>query len=580
MIEHNIKKLAINDVIKALIIEDSKLDQLILKKILINDGYDVSIASTGHMAMEILNEYQPDIVFMDLNLPDTNGYELTKMIKNMSQEKYIPVIFVTAISDDESLGKCLESGANDFIVKPIKENLLKAKVNSLLRVKKMHDELLLDKETILNHRDGQLKDLHDADKVIHNILEARFYNSGNLDWLNRAKNILSGDIICSAVDPSGNHVILLGDNTGHGLPAAIGAIFTSEIFYSMVNKGFDIQLIIEEINKKLYYALPIDRFLATSILEIDSKYHTVKIWNAGMPDILVCDSEGVLKEKLPSIHLPLGIVLVKESDIVPIRVDLEKGDRIYAYSDGLIECFNIFGEMYGELRLLDSIKSNHDLDKRVGTIINDSKKFSSSPTQSDDILLLEINCDKTLIKKKKRKINFNRIVPMNWRIQFDFQADIICNSNPIPALVQRMVDIQGFGDHREKIFLILTEMYSNTVEHGILDLNSAIKEEEDGFEKYYDMRQLRLDELTGGNVSIDIKHYIEGKKGIISITMKDNGAGFDYTQTLADISIETRKSGRGISLLNDLCRKVEYSDGGRNLNIEYEWEFIGTHIVA
>jgi len=564
------------EVIKALVIDDSALDQFILKKMLLNYGFNVCIASTENEAVEMFVEYQPDIVFMDLHFPDTNGYDLTKILKKLSQDNYVPVIFVTGTTDDESLGKCLESGGDDFIVKPIKENLLKAKINSLLRVKKMHDEVLGEKEFISSHRDQQLKDLYDADKVIYNIHKPRFYNPGNLDWTCVALNILSGDIVCSAMDPSGNHVILIGDNTGHGLPAAIGSMITCETFYSMVDKGYDIQIIIEEINKKLYFLLPSDRFLAAAIMEIDHDYGAMKLWVSGIPSILVCDPKGNLKESFISMHLPLGIVLVNKKDIVPIRFNLEEGDRIYAYTDGLTEVFNIHGDMYGEQRLLESIKINCGLDKRVDAILDDVKEFRNDAETTDDILLLEIACDKSRIKKTvAHKINTYEIKPMNWHVQFKFGLDVICKSTPIPALIQTMVEIQGFGKHREKIFLILSEMYSNAVEHGILSLDSSIKNEENGIVTFYEMRQSKLDELEEANISIEVEHYIEAGKGIISLTMQDDGSGFDYTKLMVELARNTGKSGRGIALLYDLCRKCEYSDGGRKLRVEYEWQLDG-----
>ncbi len=573
-VNQDVKEYVIEHAVKALIIDDSKLDQMILRKMLSKQEFEISIASNGNEAINAFDKFQPDIILMHLNLPDINGNDLIKIIKKLSQDRYVPVIIFTGTSDDEALEKCLDSGGDDFIVKPIKEKLLKAKTNSLLRIKKMHDELLSEKDVISIHNDEQLKDLHDADKVIYNIHKPRFYNSGNLDWSYVAQNILSGDIICSAIEPSGNQIILIGDNTGHGLPAAIGSMITCETFYSMVDKGFDLQLIAEEINKKLYYLLPIDRFLSACFIEIDSDYKTMKIWNAGVPNLITCDSSGNVKEKFPSMHLPLGITLINEHEIVPIRINLEQGDRIYAYTDGLTEIFDVSGEMFGEQRLLESIKKNSNQAKRVDAIINDSKVFSDNASATDDVLLLEVDCDKTRIKNdKKHKIMSVEIEPMAWDIKFELHNDVIYKTNPIPVVIQSMVDIQGFGGHREKIFLLLTEMYSNAVEHGILKLDSTIKEEENGFSKYYEMRQSRLEEMTEGNITIYVEHFVENQNGVISITMEDNGAGFDYNRVIGGLGSNTGKSGRGMAIISDLCREYEYSNDGRKIRIEYEWGF-------
>jgi two-component system, HptB-dependent secretion and biofilm response regulator len=566
----------IDDMLKALVVDDSSVDCLILQKILLKQGYDVCIVTDGQMAIEMFGQFEPDIVFMDLYLPDMSGYEVTKILKESSGDIYVPVVFVTSETNLNTLEYCLKSGGDDYIVKPVIDSMLEAKTGALLRIKKMHDDLVREKKSISGYFEAQSKDLHDANKVIFNIHKPRFYNPQNINWSYEAQNILSGDIICSALDPSGNHVILVGDNTGHGLPAAIGSLITCETFYSMVNKGFDIQVVLEEINKKLFYLLPADRFLAACIIEIDEDYNVLKVWNAGLPRVLVCNNDGSFKQEVPSMHFPLGIKLVNSDDVVPIRINVNYGDYIYAYTDGLTETFNHSGEMYGEQRLLESIGLSHNNENRVEGIINQVQKFRGTVEQSDDMLLVELICYKPLMKKeRKNKINEHIVLPMNWDAKFELHHDIIANINPVPVLMQTMAGIQGLGGHREKIFLILTEMYSNAVEHGMLKLDSNMKEEKDGFLKYYELRKERIDKLSSGKITIEIKHQVEMNKGVISIMMKDSGDGFDYEKILNELEVCSAKSGRGILIINDLCRKLEYKEGGRRLNIEYEWMFEG-----
>lgn len=559
--------------VKALIVDSSELDSAILKKILVNFSYQVQTAQTGLSAKEVFFEFSPDIVFLNLNLSDKSVDELTQLIKTNSNYSYIPVIYITSADNKSTLRKRLDAGGDDFVVTPIDAGLLTAKVNSLLRAKKIYDSLLKEKRTLSEHIQIQKKDLNDAKSIISSMHMSRFIDSGNMNWAYIAENILSGDILCSAVNPSGEQMILIGDNTGHGLPAAIGSMITSETFYSMVNKGFDMQVIIGEINKKLFHLFPIDRFLAACIVCFNDEYNEMRIWNAGFPSVLVVDAAGQLKEKVSSMEMALGIKLIAESEIIPIRVDLKETDTIYAFTDGLFEVFNPAGEMYGEERLLESIGSNHRKKGRVDKIINDSMQFQENDKLNDDLLFLEISCDKKLLKNnKKESIDNTRIEPMEWKTRFEFGKDVLCHTNPIPTLVQTINDIQGFGDHREKIFLILTEMYSNALEHGILNLDSSIKNSEDGFLKYYNLRQKNLDELQHGNIAIDIKHNIEGDKGVVVFAIEHDGETFDYQGIGKKLDKNASNNGRGIGLINDFCRKFEYSNKGRKLSVEYEWK--------
>ena len=562
-----------NNNITALIIDDSPVDRLILQRYLLRLGFDVHIATDGHMGVHIFDEQNPDIVFIDLYLPDMNGKEIAIYIKNNSKDIFVPVMFVTGASDSKSLEDCLNFGGDDFITKPILESLLKARVQSLLRIKLMHDQNLREKEKIAHYFDAQSKDMLDANKIIQNIQGPLFYNPGNIKFSLIARYIFSGDLLCSAISPTGTHTILIGDNTGHGLPAAIGSLVIHEAFYTMVRKGFELESIVEEINRKLLRLLPTDRFFAACMIEIDADYLHMKIWNAGIPSVFVCDTDGVLKHRFPSMHMPLGIKSIAVSEVIPVRYEVNNQDRIYAYTDGLIECFNSLGEMFGEGRLLESIEDSNKT-RQFEDIIKRVEAFRGKHEEIDDILLIEIVCDKSLTARKiESEIKVDIVNPMHWNMTLDIQADTIRQTNPVPILIQTLTELQGLQNHREKLFLILMEMYSNALEHGLLNIDSSIKSDTDGFLKYYEMRKERLKEINDARLTIDIEHYYEGSKGVVSISVEHNGEEFNYGQGIPKLENNYNKSGRGRGLISELCRTHEYSKNGRHLRVEYEWEY-------
>ena len=561
---------------KALIIDSSQLDRIILNRILCDLSYQTLILEDGYSALDSFKNFSPDIIFMNLNLPGLSSFEVTRQIKSIINDKgvYIPIIYVTSLNDVQVLSEALEAGGDDFLIKPINVPLLKAKVNTLLRTKSLHDSLRADKKEMKRYIDSQNKDLDDAKSIFDQMQMPRFENPGNLHWVYMAQSILSGDVFYSAINPSGEHIILVGDNTGHGLPAAISSVISSEIFYSMVDKGIAIQVIIEELNRKLLHLLPVDRFLATCIMSINSDYTEMEVWNAGFPSILIVSKEGELKEKIVSMDMALGIKHISDKDVMPIRLDLNQGDRIYAYSDGVIETFNEDGEMYGEERFINSIIKNQGVDDRVYKIVNESLYHQEKNELNDDLLLLEINCNNQQIKHKKRveKDTF-KIPPMPWKTRFEFGKESICHTNPVPIVIEAMKNIQGFGEHRATIFLMLTEMYLNALEHGILNLESSMKEEDEGFKKYYELKEKRLQELEQASIAIEVEQSVEDDKGILIITIEDSGKGFDYQNKNQDLSRNTASSGRGVGLLQMLCRKCEYSEAGRRLRVEYEWQY-------
>lgn len=117
---------------KILVVDDIQLTHAIFKKILA-DGYDLQHALNGKEALDILNtEEPPDLILLDIMMPEMNGYELFDELKNDKRLSHIPVIFVTALDSEADELKGLETGAVDYIIKPIEKTTLIARVEYCL----------------------------------------------------------------------------------------------------------------------------------------------------------------------------------------------------------------------------------------------------------------------------------------------------------------------------------------------------------------------------------------------------------------------------------------------------------------
>ena len=116
-----------------LVAEDNHLNQLLIIKILEKRGYQVHVADNGKIALEMLSKNNYDIILMDLDMPELNGYEATAAIRNSGDEKSnIPIIAITAHATREVMEKCIDYGMNDFIAKPFDPSDLNQKIMSFL----------------------------------------------------------------------------------------------------------------------------------------------------------------------------------------------------------------------------------------------------------------------------------------------------------------------------------------------------------------------------------------------------------------------------------------------------------------
>lgn len=132
---------------RILVVDDVATNRLILKAKLAAAYYDVLEADCGQAAFDVAKAEQPDVILLDIMMPDMDGYEVCEMLKACSETSHIPVVMVTAYSSPKERIRGLAVGADDFLVKPINDLALFARVRNLLRVKMMFDELKLRDST-------------------------------------------------------------------------------------------------------------------------------------------------------------------------------------------------------------------------------------------------------------------------------------------------------------------------------------------------------------------------------------------------------------------------------------------------
>jgi class 3 adenylate cyclase len=126
---------------RILVADDDWLNRDLLKAYLTEAGYEVVTAADGQTALEMALESPPDLALVDVQMPRMDGLELCKALKNAPGTRFVPVVIVTALDSEEEEVKAIEVGADDFVTKPYRSLVLLTRVRSLLRIKKLHDEV-------------------------------------------------------------------------------------------------------------------------------------------------------------------------------------------------------------------------------------------------------------------------------------------------------------------------------------------------------------------------------------------------------------------------------------------------------
>jgi serine phosphatase RsbU (regulator of sigma subunit) len=297
------------------------------------------------------------------------------------------MLFLTALQDERSLMRCVEAGGEDFLTKPFSRLILQSKIDALLRTRGLHVQLQRHNASLRAHQVRQQQEQEIAERIFRNLVHRGALHEPCFRYLVSPAALFNGDLLLAARTPGGSVRVLLGDFTGHGLPAAVGAIPVSEMFYAMTGKGCGLRELAAEINRKLRAVLPPEIFFAACLIDVAADGATASLWNGGMPDVLARSRDGTLRS-FASASLPLGAVPEQLLDLNPQSLMLHAGDRLYLYSDGLIEACNDDGVFFGESRVRAVLAGTAD--SPFDAVLTALERFCRHGMQHDDISLLEI----------------------------------------------------------------------------------------------------------------------------------------------------------------------------------------------
>jgi len=567
-----------------LIAEEGASDRLLLATLLQNLGYGVLEADNGADALALYQRERPALVLLAVLMPRLDGLEVARRIRELTADRFVPILFLTSAQDPELLSACLEAGGDDFLTRPYNGILLRAKLNALRRMSEMNQTLARQRDEIARHNHHLLREQEMAKRVFDKVAHVGALDLPNIRYTLSPLAVFNGDVLLASAGPSGNLIVLLGDFTGHGLAAAIGAMPLAQTFYSMVAKGFHVRDIVRELNVKLYDILPVGVFCCAAAVEFDFSENTAQVWNGGLPDGLLYRSGTGACQRLLSRHVPLGIKPGRQFNDTVDVFETEPGDRLFLWSDGILEAANRSGAMFGEQRLLDIFGGGSAPQALFDALNGAVRDFLGDEAQADDLSLVEV----CVVARDE----FAGVAPawqeevaaatagggmtdahgvMEWRLRFELEPDSLRGMNPLPLLLHILMEVPGLRSRSGQLYTLLAELYSNALEHGVLGLDSKLKESAQGFAQYYQQRGQALQDLRAGCVAFDLAYQGNDNGGLLSIGVTDSGDGFDFEALLARPLGQNGYSGRGVALLRKISQRMRFIEPGNQVCLEYVW---------
>lgn len=561
--------------LKILIADDTSINVKQLEVVAAKLGHRTVVAFDGAAALAAFQAEAPDLVFMDIMMPGMDGISAVRKIRELPAEKWTPIIFYSALDRMQDIVSGLEAGGDDYLAKPASTQLLKAKINSYARQIALQSKMQDYAEELARWREDSEEQTRLGAHVMARLTDAAGLRDPMLRSFNLPAETFSGDLLCAARAPGDVLNLLLADAAGHGLAAALSAMPLTQAFYSMTAKGFPLSSIAEELNRKLKAILPADRFVAATLASVDVRNRTVEVWNGGNPDALFLNMHGEVVMRWPSRHPPLGILPEPLfSGVSETVVFQEPGDLILS-SDGLTEAENKIGDRLGIDGVIRLLGCSHEIDARFKCLLHGVDEYLQGEPARDDISCLMV----AVPIERRREFRFTAPKLINqsqfaeWRLDLSYNAQELRYIDVVPAVLGLATQLQALKEHQGALFLVLSELFNNALDHGLLGLDSITKSWIGGFEIYMQQRAERLARLTDGRIDLSFQLHQDESRAVLDISLNDSGPGFDFNSRLGDQAAlsESNESafGRGIGLVKSLCDQVVYSGTGNKVWCRY-----------
>ena len=561
--------------VKILVAEDSAVDRMILESMLKKCSYDVVLAEDGIEAVEKFEQETPDLVFLDVLMPNLNGMEAARRIRSLSGDVFTPIVFLTSLADTQSLVACLEAGGDDFLTKPYNAIIIQAKIKAFYRMREMNQTMIRQRDLIELNNKHLLQEQTVAKQVFDKITYAGTLDLSIIKYYMSALAVFNGDVLLADLSPTGSLLMLLGDFTGHGLPAAIGSMPLASIFHGMARKGFSIGDIIREINGKLYHTLPVGLFCCATAVDISLVKKRALIWSGGLPEGGIYRAATSVFEPINSKNLPLGVLSNREFNHTPVRYEMSEGDRIFLWSDGIIEARTPEGKMFGEDRLNALLHAGSPVNTIFDTVLSSVQNHIGDSDGDDDVSIVALEIpDEAMAAKILQGAPKSRGSLADWAMTLKLDTSSLKTFDPLPLLLNVISEVPHLRQSSSVLYTVLSELFNNSVEHGVLGLSSQLKSSPAGFTEYYRLRKEGLALLTDGWVTIDFEHKLETDGGLLTIRFTDSGKGFvkeTEVEKTAEGNLHPNYFGRGLQLIDSICERLTINVPGNRIEAVFRW---------
>ena len=319
-----------------LIADDDALSRRLLARTLTNAGFSCAESPDGIEALKAVHVKTPSLLLLDYDMPRLNGADVLKKLRADSNPAIaqLPAIMLTGHGGEESEVRCLEAGANDFVTKPINQAVLRARIETQLRLRSMREQLQQQNMELEAWRQNLERDLAAARLTQQSLIPQKPPNLPDYDVAAAYRPVIQvgGDIYGWLRMADGRTLFWIADATGHGASAALLTTLAKLLFQHGATEHAGPADIMRAVNSDFRSIFGARSFMTAMCVALDAESGRATVVGAGHPPLLVTRGNADV-ESIASCCPPLG--LLEDSKFSAQDVRLAAGDAFLLYTDGV-----------------------------------------------------------------------------------------------------------------------------------------------------------------------------------------------------------------------------------------------------
>jgi sigma-B regulation protein RsbU (phosphoserine phosphatase) len=378
-----------------LAVDDAPENLDVVKGILLDD-YHIKVAVNGKVALKIAESQSPDLILLDIMMPEIDGYEVCRLLKANPATRDIPVIFLTAMGEAADEAQGFSIGAADYILKPVNPLLLKARVKTHLALKQSMDKLHSAYAVINNQKERMQRELNVGRDIQLSMVPDTFpafpeHTEFDIHALLLPALEIGGDFYDYFFIDRDKLCVCVGDVSGKGVPAALFMAITKTLIKSTAGEDHSPASIITRVNDEISQDNPSCMFITLFVGILHIKSGEFRYTNAGHPYPYLKRASGEV-ETLKHIHGPV-VGAMDGMAYGENCVQLRKHDQLLIFTDGVTEAMDVDDQLYGEPRVIEHFHSApaEGLDALVASTLDSVESFAGEAPQADDITILALS---------------------------------------------------------------------------------------------------------------------------------------------------------------------------------------------